>query len=82
MGRELIVNVYLKPEILDPQGRAVLASIKRLGMEKLLDVRQGKQFRLYFDNEISDLEMHQLEQIAISLLSNPVIENFTIEVKQ
>ena len=75
----ILINVYLKSEILDPQGRAVLAAIKRFGLEGLVDVRQGKQFTLIFENELSQKTIEQIEKIAETLLSNPVIEDFTIE---
>ena len=45
----VIVNVSLKPEILDPQGRAVLGAIGRIGLPGVVDVRQGKQFVLELD---------------------------------
>lgn len=76
---EVRVFVNLKTEILDPQGRAVLAAIKRFGLEDLVDVRQGKQFTLIFENNLSQQAISQLEKIAESLLSNPVIEDYTIE---
>ncbi len=40
----VIVDVMLKPEILDPQGRAVQGALGRLGLSGVADVRQGKQF--------------------------------------
>jgi phosphoribosylformylglycinamidine synthase len=76
----VIVNVSLKPEILDPQGRAVLGAVGRLGLEGVADVRQGKQFVLTLDGDVDEARMAQVRTIAESLLSNPVIEDFTIEV--
>lgn len=79
---EILVNVHLKKEILDPQGRAVLGALSRFGLSNLSDVRQGKQFILTFDCEVSDSMLAEVEKIAETLLSNPVIENFTVEVKE
>jgi phosphoribosylformylglycinamidine synthase PurS subunit len=78
----LHVNVHLKPEILDPQGRAVLGALGRFGLKNVVDVRQGKQFILTFDGEITDEKLAEIRKVAESLLSNPVIEDFTIEVKE
>ena len=78
----VLVNVYLKDEILDPQGRAVLGALGRLGLEGVTDVRQGKQFVLSIDGEISDPKLSEIRKIAETLLSNPVIEDFSIEVKK
>jgi phosphoribosylformylglycinamidine synthase len=75
------VNVALKPEILDPQGRAVLGALGRLGLSGVTDVRQGKQFVLNIDGEVDDAKLAQIHEIAATLLSNPVIEDFTVEVR-
>jgi phosphoribosylformylglycinamidine synthase PurS subunit len=77
----IVVNVYLKNEILDPQGRAVLGAIGRFGLSEVTDVRQGKQFVLAIEGEITDAKLAEIRAVAETLLSNPVIEDFTIEVK-
>ena len=77
----VVVNVALKPEILDPQGRAVLGALGRLGLSGVSDVRQGKQFVLNIDGEVDAAKLAQINEIAATLLSNPVIEDFTIEVR-
>lgn len=78
---KVLVNVALKPEILDPQGRAVLGALGRLGLTGVSDVRQGKQFVLNIDGHVDDAKLAQINEIASSLLSNPVIEDFTVEVQ-
>ena len=77
----VLVNVALKPEILDPQGRAVLGAFDRLGLTGVADVRQGKQFVITIDGDVDDAKLAQINEIASSLLSNPVIEDFTVEVQ-
>ena len=77
----VVVDVALKPEILDPQGRAVLGALGRLGLSGVADVRQGKHFVLTIDGEIDDAKLSQIHDIASTLLSNPVIEDFTVQVR-
>jgi len=77
----VIVNVALKQEILDPQGRAIVGALGRLGLSGVADVRQGKQFVLNIDGEIDSAKLAQIHEIASTLLSNPVIEDFTVEVQ-
>jgi len=77
----VLVNVALKPEILDPQGRAVMGALGRLGLSGVTDVRQGKQFVLTIDGDVDDEKLAQIHEIASTLLSNPVIEDFTVEVR-
>jgi phosphoribosylformylglycinamidine synthase subunit PurS len=71
----VVVDVVMKPEILDPQGQAILNALGRLGVEGVRSVRQGKHFELEVDDELEDAE---LTRIADTLLANPVIEDFTI----
>ncbi|MEO3937042.1 phosphoribosylformylglycinamidine synthase subunit PurS [Dermatophilaceae bacterium Soc4.6] len=71
----IVVDVMLKPEILDPQGQAVGRSLPRLGFEGFTDVRQGKRFVLTVDGEVTDEHLAQARSAAETLLSNPVIED-------
>ena len=76
----VVVDVMLKPEILDPQGKAVHGALPRLGFEGVSDVRQGKRFELEVDGELTEDRLAQLHDIAEKLLSNPVIEDFEVHV--
>ena len=76
----VIVDVMLRPEILDPQGRAVQGALGRLGLSGVADVRQGKQFVIELEGELDDARRAALEELAGELLSNPVIENYTMTV--
>ena len=76
----VIVDVMLKPEILDPQGRAVQGALGRLGLSGVADVRQGKQFVIELEGDLDDARRATLEKLAGELLSNPVIENYTMTV--
>jgi phosphoribosylformylglycinamidine synthase len=78
----VVVDVTLKPEILDPQGRAVQGALGRLGLQGVTDVRQGKQFVIDLDGELDDARLALLEELAGTLLSNPVIENYTLTVQE
>ncbi len=74
MGR-IVVDVMLKPEILDPQGQAVAGALPRLGIKGFTDVRQGKRFILTVDGVVTDTQLAQARSAAETLLSNPVIED-------
>lgn len=76
----VVVDVMLKPEILDPQGRAVQGALGRLGLTGVVDVRQGKQFVIDLDGEIDDDKLAQLHDLAANLLSNPVIEDYQLAI--
>ncbi|GAA4819917.1 phosphoribosylformylglycinamidine synthase subunit PurS [Nocardioides caeni] len=76
----VVVSVMPKPEILDPQGKAVHGALPRLGFTGVSDVRQGKRFELEVA-EVTDAVLAEVEKMAETLLSNPVIENFTVTVE-
>jgi len=76
---KIIVEVMLKPEILDPQGQAVASALPRLGFNFAKSVRQGKRFEIEVDGEPA---MADIEKAAEVLLSNPVIENYTVRVEK
>jgi phosphoribosylformylglycinamidine synthase PurS subunit len=76
----VVVDVSLKPEILDPQGRAIVGALGRVGLSGVSDVRQGKQFVLNIEGDVNEAKLAQIHEIAATLLSNPVIEDFTIQV--
>jgi phosphoribosylformylglycinamidine synthase PurS subunit len=66
-----------KPEILDPQGKAVTGALKRLGHEGF-SVRQGKRFEIEVEGELTPARLEEIRQAAESLLANTVIENFEV----
>ena len=76
----VVVDVMLKPEILDPQGKAVHGALPRLGVHGVTDVRQGKRFELTVD-DLTDDRLAEIHDIAEKLLSNPVIEDYAVRVE-
>ncbi|MDQ1631477.1 MAG: phosphoribosylformylglycinamidine synthase subunit PurS [Frankiaceae bacterium] len=74
----VVVDVMLKPEILDPQGAAVLAALPRLGVAGVTGVRQGKRFELDVEGEP---DLATVQDLADRLLANPVIEDYTVRVE-
>ncbi len=77
----VVVDVMLKPEILDPQGKAVHGALPRLGFEGVREVRQGKRFELDFEGDVTEQRLAEVRRAAETLLSNPVIEDFMIRVE-
>ena len=79
---KIIVEVMLKPEILDPQGQAVASALPRLGFNFAKSVRQGKRFEIEVDGELTNSQLNEINKAAEVLLSNPVIENYTVRVEK
>jgi phosphoribosylformylglycinamidine synthase len=74
MGR-IVVEVMPKPEILDPQGKAVAGALPRLGLTEFSGVRQGKRFELSVDGAVTPELLAAARKAAETALSNPIIED-------
>ena len=77
-----VVDVMPKREILDPQGKAVLGALPRLGFEGISDVRQGKRFEIDLDGDTDDERLAEVRRMAETLLANPVIEYYTVTAQE
>ena len=78
---KISATVTLKKEVLDPQGKVVSQTLKNMGYDSIVNVRQGK----YFDIELNESDKEKAkkiaEEICKKLLSNVVIEDYTIDLK-
>ncbi|MCL4811464.1 MAG: phosphoribosylformylglycinamidine synthase subunit PurS [Vicinamibacteraceae bacterium] len=74
------VFVTLKPSVFDPQGHTIVEALHTLGYRDVQDVRQGKYFELEIDAGSPDAARARADEIARTLLANPVIEGYRLEV--
>lgn len=77
----VVVDVMLKPEILDPQGQAVQRALPRLGFDGIADVRQGKRFELEVAEPVTEDVLARIRELAETFLANTVIEDFTVRIE-
>ena len=77
----VVVDVMLKPEILDPQGKAIQGALGRMGFEGVSAVRQGKRFEVEVDGQVDDAKLAEVRKLAETLLANTVIEDFEVRVE-
>ena len=73
-----LVHVTLKPDVLDPQGKAIQRASASLGYDAVESVRQGKLFEVSLDAADESRARTQLAELCEKLLANPVIENYEI----
>ena len=73
-----LVHVTLKPDVLDPQGKAIQKASASLGYEAIQSVRQGKLFEVELDARDTAAARELLAELCKKLLANPVIEDFEI----
>jgi phosphoribosylformylglycinamidine synthase subunit PurS len=76
------VYVSLKPGVLDPQGKAIQHSVELLGYSGISDVRQGKYFEIALDGSVDNTQARDsVEKIAREVLSNPIIEDYRVDIE-
>lgn len=76
------VYVKLKPGVLDPQGKAIQHSVELLGFEGIGDVRQGKYFEIALDSSVGEQQaLDSVSRMAREVLSNPIIEDYRVEIE-
>ena len=71
----IVVEVMPKPALLDPQGKAVVGALARLGKTNFSDVRIGKRFEVTVDGEVDDAVLAEVRELANDVFSNSVIED-------
>ena len=76
------VYVNLKAGVLDPQGKAIQHSVELLGFSGIVDVRQGKYFEIALDGSLNENEARvSITRMAAEVLSNPIIEDYRVEIE-
>ena len=76
------VYVSLKSGVLDPQGKAIQHSVELLGFSGISDVRQGKYFEISLDGALDDRQAREsVDRMAREVLSNPIIEEYRVEIE-
>lgn len=74
------IHISLKPEVLDPQGKAIGNALKGLGFAGVGEVRQGKLIELDLTDTDPATARARVDEMCRQLLANPVIENYAIEI--
>jgi len=78
---KISATVTLKKEVLDPQGKVVDQTLKNMGYKNIVSVRQGKYFDIELDETDKEKAKKTAEEICKKLLTNVVIEDYTINLK-
>ena len=74
--------VTLKKDVLDPQGKVVCQTLKNMEYKNIVNVRQGKYFEIEVEETNKEKAKKMVEEICKKLLSNIIIEDYTIHLKE
>jgi len=72
------VTVTLKKDVLDPQGKVVQNTLQNLGMDSLLNIRQGKYFEIEINDDNEKVAEKKVDDMCKKLLVNLIIENYKV----
>ncbi len=75
------VDVQLRPGIADPQGSTIERSLPHLGYDGISGVRVGKSIRFTVEAADEATARAQVDQLCHTFLTNPVIEDATVELE-
>ena len=75
---KISATVTLKKDVLDPQGKVVSQTLKNMGYDKVINVRQGKYFEIEINETDKEKAKKIIEEISAKLLTNIVIEDYKI----
>jgi len=77
---DVCVHVFSRPEIRSPESNAIHEALTRLGFDAVRSVRVGRTFALVLQASDKDTARTYAEEISCSLLANPVMDTFEVEV--
>ena len=78
---KISATVTLKKDVLDPQGKVISQTLKNMGYNNIVNIRQGKFFEIELNETDKEKAKKIVEEICKKLLSNIVIEDYTINYK-
>ena len=78
---KISATVTLKKDVLDPQGKVVSQTLKNMGYTNIANIRQGKHFEIEINETDKEKAKKIVDEICKKLLTNIIIEDYTISLK-
>ena len=78
---KISATVTLKKDVLDPQGKVVSQTLKNMGYNNIISVRQGKYFEIELDELNKEKAEKIIDEVSKKLLANLVIEDYKIKIE-
>ena len=78
---KISATITLKKDVLDPQGKVVNQTLKNMGYNNVVSVRQGKYFEIDLNESNKENAKKIVEEISNKLLANVVIEDYKIKIE-
>ena len=78
---KISATVTLKKDVLDPQGKVVSQTLKNMGYNNIVNVRQGKYFEIELNEDNGENAKKIIDEVCKKLLANLIIEDYKISLK-
>ena len=75
------IDIMPRPELLDPQGKAVMLGLEHLGLAQVGNVRIGKHIRLELEADNEQVAQEKVEQACKKLLANLIMESYSYRLE-
>lgn len=76
------IYVVRKPSVVDPQGNTIKDALHQLHFDAAQQVRMGKYLEVTVDAADHTAANTLVEQMCLTLLANPVIEQYSFTIEQ
>ncbi len=76
------INIMPLKTLLDPQGKAVSASMKNIGLSEIQNIRIGKHITLQIDAENKERATAKVDEACKKMLCNQIMESFDFTLKE
>jgi phosphoribosylformylglycinamidine synthase len=76
------INVMPLKALLDPQGKAVQHSMKKIGFDEVDNVRIGKHITMEIEAESREKALEKVNEACNKILANPVMEGYEYNVRE
>jgi phosphoribosylformylglycinamidine synthase len=75
------IDVLPLKSLLDPQGKAVSASMGNVGLSEIKNVRIGKHFSLEIEADNLESAKNKIDTACQKMLCNQIMESYTFTIK-
>ena len=76
------INVMPLKSLLDPQGKAVSASMGNVGLSEIENVRIGKHITLEIEAKNKELASNKVDEACKKMLCNQIMESYEFTLKE
>ena len=71
----------MKKDVLDPQGKVVNQTLKNMGFDNIVSIRQGKYFEIELNETNKDIAKKIIDDVCKKLLANTVVEDYKVDFR-